>query len=427
MGLYEHFPYTNFHELNLDWILAELKKVRDMAEGLGESIEEAVNKYIADHPEMFPFVTPQMYGAKGDGSTPDNGAFQAACNSGYDIYVPTSKGEIYLITSTITIPAGGTKRIYGLGGWRMPNAGGGHIRFRFTDSASGSETPLFRLAYGVAGFSISDLRIVGGTITSGENAGTIIDAVNQYIDKDITLERVQFVNATRAIDFSGRGLKCYHCEFNSCTAGVRINWVQGSTDSFGSRSIIFDACRWHSITPTAIYVQTGHAYGMSVKNCFCDHGCRCLVRAEEQAINWAIQNNSIEEATASGATNRYIVELRGGADGCNISGNTVQGGTYNLVRVTGGTFTYCAVNGNIAREIVNHMIYVGSEVNASYISIVGNVADLDGSLAIVRVEAPATNYSHDHFNITGNVTNASVASGTTPTNSYTSGNVSSAT
>ena len=27
MGVFEHFPYTNFHDLNLDWIVHELEKL----------------------------------------------------------------------------------------------------------------------------------------------------------------------------------------------------------------------------------------------------------------------------------------------------------------------------------------------------------------------------------------------------------------
>ena len=27
MGVFDHFPYTNFHELNLDWILQVLKYI----------------------------------------------------------------------------------------------------------------------------------------------------------------------------------------------------------------------------------------------------------------------------------------------------------------------------------------------------------------------------------------------------------------
>lgn len=34
MGLFEHFPYTNFHDLNLDWILRHIKSLRDRLEEL---------------------------------------------------------------------------------------------------------------------------------------------------------------------------------------------------------------------------------------------------------------------------------------------------------------------------------------------------------------------------------------------------------
>ena len=29
MGIFEHFPYVNFHELNADWIIKKLKEVED--------------------------------------------------------------------------------------------------------------------------------------------------------------------------------------------------------------------------------------------------------------------------------------------------------------------------------------------------------------------------------------------------------------
>lgn len=36
MGLFEQFPYANFHELNLDWILDTLKQ-----------LDESVTKFIS--------------------------------------------------------------------------------------------------------------------------------------------------------------------------------------------------------------------------------------------------------------------------------------------------------------------------------------------------------------------------------------------
>ena len=29
MGLFNHFPYTNFHELNIDWLMQQVKKIPD--------------------------------------------------------------------------------------------------------------------------------------------------------------------------------------------------------------------------------------------------------------------------------------------------------------------------------------------------------------------------------------------------------------
>lgn len=431
MGLYEHLPYTNFHELNLDWMIKEIKRIAAIADSLGDSIEETVYKYISEHPELFPFVTPQMFDAdagKIDHESTD--AIKKALAAGVDVFLPTDHGEVYTVRSTIDIYEGYGKRLYGSAGvWRMPDGDGGYLRFKFVDSASGSTTPLFRLGPNVQGFTISDLRISMGTANSGEEAGVGIDAItSQYADRDVTLNNVQFVNATRAIDFVGRGLKVYNCEFNSCTMGVRINWLNGSSDSYGSRSIVFDACRWHSLTPTAIYVQSGHAYGLCVRNCFCDHGVRCLVRADEQAINWAILNNMMEEATASGL-NRYVIELNGGADGCSISGNVLAGknssnGPWNFIKL-GGVSKNVAINNNVVTAIQRDVIDINEATSADYISIVGNVADLTSSHAILRVTSSAS--TPTHFNISGNVSNVSTRLGTSPVNSNISGNVDSTT
>lgn len=43
--LFEQFPYTNFHEINLDWIL---KKVKDM-ETEFEDYKASVNEIIKDN------------------------------------------------------------------------------------------------------------------------------------------------------------------------------------------------------------------------------------------------------------------------------------------------------------------------------------------------------------------------------------------
>lgn len=45
MAIFDQFPYTNFHELNLDWIIAEMKKLKDLTEDLNP---EEVQKLIEE-------------------------------------------------------------------------------------------------------------------------------------------------------------------------------------------------------------------------------------------------------------------------------------------------------------------------------------------------------------------------------------------
>lgn len=46
MGLYEHFPYTNFQNLNLDWLLETVKKTAEYVEHIDQSIDEEIAKQL---------------------------------------------------------------------------------------------------------------------------------------------------------------------------------------------------------------------------------------------------------------------------------------------------------------------------------------------------------------------------------------------
>lgn len=46
MGLFEHFPYTNFHDLNLDWIIKALKDLDKKVDTIEERITEAAKVYV---------------------------------------------------------------------------------------------------------------------------------------------------------------------------------------------------------------------------------------------------------------------------------------------------------------------------------------------------------------------------------------------
>lgn len=114
MGLFENFPYTNFHRVNMDWILqivkslepvpAELEELKNyIEENFPEAVQEAFDKAVQDGTlsdilkEELVFVTPQMYGAKGDGVNDDTEAIQAAIDSGKPVVFPAAS---YLVHAT---------------------------------------------------------------------------------------------------------------------------------------------------------------------------------------------------------------------------------------------------------------------------------------------------------------------------------------
>lgn len=45
MGLFEQFPYTNFHELNLDWIITKVKEFNERLDTIQETVTEEANAY----------------------------------------------------------------------------------------------------------------------------------------------------------------------------------------------------------------------------------------------------------------------------------------------------------------------------------------------------------------------------------------------
>ena len=43
MGVFNNFPYTNIHELNLDWII---KKVKELDSKVNEDLESVIREYV---------------------------------------------------------------------------------------------------------------------------------------------------------------------------------------------------------------------------------------------------------------------------------------------------------------------------------------------------------------------------------------------
>lgn len=136
-------PYSNFHELNQDWFLNEFNKVIAQWKAMQknfDNLQDAFNdlkNYVQDYfknlnveneinnklddmakngelDEIFnlfvPYVTPEQFGAKGDGVTDDSDAFKKAIESKKYVIARSKK---YKIASTVVIPSNTILSVYG--------------------------------------------------------------------------------------------------------------------------------------------------------------------------------------------------------------------------------------------------------------------------------------------------------------------------
>lgn len=114
MGLYDSFPYTNFHELNLRWVLETCKQLKsktediDTAVSLAQTYAEAAALSATQLANSF--ITPQMFGAVGDGITDDTEALKEMFADGRSVFIPHGT---YLLTDKVTA---NSRAVYGGGG-----------------------------------------------------------------------------------------------------------------------------------------------------------------------------------------------------------------------------------------------------------------------------------------------------------------------
>lgn len=114
MAIFDNFPYTNIHDLNLDWIIKSVKSVKDktdVIEQIGEEIHQwatdAENSAVSAENSVNTIkslvVTPEMMGAVGDGVTDDTVAFKDAITFAINNKCHLYAQNTYLISDTLAI------------------------------------------------------------------------------------------------------------------------------------------------------------------------------------------------------------------------------------------------------------------------------------------------------------------------------------
>ena len=471
MGLYEGIPYVNFHELNLNDLMAEVKKIKDTVDEWNGDIQTAVNNYLDNHPEIMitdnsvytdaiqdgavtrekladgvmpEYVTPQMF------KTADNtwrDAFQAAFDQGVDVYVPTDKGETYLIEGPPPVDVGGIevvqpaliwryngingspRKLYGSATWRTVGSAGA-IQFKPYSNAPYDEQPLIRVEQDVQGFHIANLRF---TTTMLNNTGTCIDAATSTeVNKDIQITDCSFAEFWRVIDFSGRGLNVFNSIFGSCSYGVRVSWIPGATDStIESRGIWFEGCRFHNISRLVVEVVSGHAWGLTINGCLLDNQGSGLVynNGSDSSENWMICNNVFQDVNrASGYVD--AIKFNAPANNCVIHNNIFHAQSYTRAHshivLFNSVATYCRISNNNVRHLFydagshpNYRAFTFTDPGSHDNVITGNmVTGLEPTQFLCSTAAGC-----DRFLICDNLTDGGLRGGTAPTNSVVADNV----
>ena len=106
MGLFDQFPYTNFHELNLDWILGQMKNVEGYVKNIEGVIGETTQKMIESLYEKGLLTTPYnilSHGADNTGVKDASTIIQTVLNTFKICFIPNGT---YRLEKPIIVDSG---------------------------------------------------------------------------------------------------------------------------------------------------------------------------------------------------------------------------------------------------------------------------------------------------------------------------------
>ena len=253
----------------------------------------------------------KQYGARADMENDDAPAFNLACASGKDVYIP---GGNYLIKNVVNVGTIGSRKIY-------------------SDARGASGAVLY--LDGDAYFHVTaestffdSVRFIHGSLQHLNGKKAILAEDLDGYDTDLYIENCLFSWFEYPVHVKGRGLQVHNTLFVCCGDCVVYEYIgipdTGTmiTDRIGGgRAFAVTNCRFHALyaTKTAIKIAAGSvAYNPLITNNQMDAGYGYFVYADGEVYGGVISNNVINLAQSISFMFRSITK------NCMIVNNSLQ-------------------------------------------------------------------------------------------------------
>ena len=295
--LHEIVAYIKSNKTLIDAITTSKVNVSDIVNNLVSNVankplsaaQGVVLKSLVDEAKLF--ITPQMFGAKGDGVADDTAAIQAALDTASLIYIPDG---VYMINATNS-------------GWGHQYEGG--VKPKSNQTIILSQNATLKAISNSTGFyniinlvSVENVHIKGGKVQgdkanhggTGEEYGYGVNIVGS---KNITIEQMEVfdcwgdsvligyvgeVNSSNVKilncvlhDSRRQGISVIGCN-TAFIQGCDIYNISGTAPQYGidiepdgtgvATNIVIDSCHIHDCTGGSVVIQTGDAVANTIKS-----------------------------------------------------------------------------------------------------------------------------------------------------------------
>ena len=300
MGIFEHFPYVNFHELNLDWLIAQVKEnkidieelksaVDDLKPLITQEVDNVLNEWLSDgtiQTLLTNLVEDRQYmSASLTGFTPPNGYHNGDLvrTAGYVTSNDGGSG-VYIINNSAGLPLNGVRfmpisgesaRSYGvICDGVQDNASQIIIAMQYTNKLEFKPDDVIILSHGVP--LVNNIHINGnGATVYVRNNNTFNNGSSIFYGsglKNVIIENLYFQRDTGTYHFYALSLpnsdylKITGCVFRNGT-GYMIR-ISGSTNSIIENCQCYNVAGVNGDPGGFVYMQGGTRN--TFKNLYCE-------------------------------------------------------------------------------------------------------------------------------------------------------------